>query len=237
MGKGKQQTLSREDIVRAALRLTAEVGLDGLSMRLLGDELGVWPMAVYHHVPNKKALISLVADAAVAEFELPEVDLLAAPRSTEDWIAGVRAFARATRAHYMRYPGLAGFLLSSGPPASGLPIVDAELAGLRRLGATPAEAARIYSTTAMWLLTQFHGESMRTAAGGGEDRRQRLTELASASAQRFPALVEAAPHFPDAQNAEAQFEYGLDLLLDGLHTEVDRIARRTGSNDSTGSTD
>jgi AcrR family transcriptional regulator len=234
MGKGKQQSLSREDIVRAALRLTAEVGLDGLSMRLLGDELGVWPMAVYHHVPNKKALISLVADAAVAEFELPELELLAAPRDAEEWIVGARAFARASRLHYMRYPGLAGFLLSHGPPASGLPIVDAELAGLRRLGATPAEAARIYSTTAIWLLTQFHGESMRrTAAGGGEDRRQRLTELASASAQRFPALVEAAPHFPDVQNAEAQFEYGLDLLLDGLHTEVDRIARRTGGNDST----
>src|SRR5262245_26664286 len=194
--------------------MTRQVGLDGLSMRRLGDELGVWPMAVYHHVPNKKALISLVADAAMAELEIPEFAMLAAPRSPDDWISAGRAFSHAARRHYLRYPGLAGFLLAHGPPPGALRIVEYELAGLRKLGATHTEAARIYSTSALWLISQIHAEDIRTSTTGEDDRVTRLVGLTSVSPEAFPTLAESAPYFPEVAAPAAQFEYGLELLLE-----------------------
>src|SRR5262245_21554949 len=117
-----RRSLSRDEIVETALRLARTAGLNALSMRLLGDELGVWPMAVYHHVSNKEALVSLVADAALGELDFPEMATLAAPESVEDWLAASVAQARAARRLFLRYPGLAEFILSHRPTPNGLRI-------------------------------------------------------------------------------------------------------------------
>src|SRR5690348_3935164 len=64
-------TLSEDDVVAAALRLTRRVGLAGMSMRALADELGVTTMAAYYHVPNKEALLDLVANAVLNGVQIP----------------------------------------------------------------------------------------------------------------------------------------------------------------------
>jgi AcrR family transcriptional regulator len=228
-------SLSRDEIVMTALRLARSVGLTALTMRLLGDELGVWPMAVYHHVPNKEALVGLVADAALAELDFPEMGTLAAPDSVEDWLAASIAQTRAARRLFLRYPGLAEFILSHPPTPNGLRIAEMQVTGLRKLGATPEEAAKIYLTTTAWALTLVQAEGLQrtrppagTASTGGAGRpgrAARLAELTGAPTERFPSLAEAAAHF-SAIDAETRFEYGMNCVVGGLRIELERIAGR-----------
>jgi AcrR family transcriptional regulator len=234
MPSAARRSLTRDEIVEKALRLARRVGLNGLSMRLLGDELGVWPMAVYHHVPNKEALVSLVADTALAELDFPEMDRLAAPESVEDWLTASVAQTRAARRLFLGYPGLAEFILSHRPTPSGLRIAEMQLTGLRKLGATAEEAAKIYLTTTAWALTLVQSETLQRSgsASGGSGRAVRLAELTGAPTDRYPALTEAAAHFA-AIDAEARFEYGMSCVVGGLRIELERIARRQrGETDS-----
>src|SRR5512146_2732193 len=71
--KGAEQ-LTRERITEAAMRIIDEDGVDALSMRRLGSELGVNPMAAYHYVPNKAALYDLVLDAVLGAVDMSALD-------------------------------------------------------------------------------------------------------------------------------------------------------------------
>jgi AcrR family transcriptional regulator len=71
-GRPKRQSLDRAQVVRAALELLDEVGLDGLSMRRLADRLGVKAASVYWHVRDKEELLDLVFDRVIGEIEVPE---------------------------------------------------------------------------------------------------------------------------------------------------------------------
>ena len=79
--KANRPQLTREQIVRAAMRLIDTHGLDGQSMRALGGELGVDPSTVYHHVPSKAALYDLVVDEILSGVDLSVDD---PARSLED---------------------------------------------------------------------------------------------------------------------------------------------------------
>ena len=83
----RSEPLRVDDIVDAAIALIARSGLAGLSMRKLGAELGVDPMAVYHHVTDKRALLALVTGRVVGAMPLPDAG--------GAWDARVRAWARA----------------------------------------------------------------------------------------------------------------------------------------------
>jgi AcrR family transcriptional regulator len=219
-----RRALSRDEIVETALRLARQVGLGALSMRLLGEELGVWPMAVYHHVPNKEALVSLVAEAALAEMDFPERSTLAEPESIEDWLHASRAQARAARRVFLRYPGLAEFILSHPPSASGMRIAEAQLSGLRKLGASTEEAARIYLTTTAMTLTLVQAETLRRQASGA-GRAARIAEMEGAPAEMFPALADSSKYFSSI-DSEARFEFGVQIVIDGLRIRLEEFQAR-----------
>lgn len=90
----KRGAIDRAAILDAALRVARRVGLDGLSMRMVADELGVSPMAAYRHIPNREALVSLAADRLASTVTVPDADsgtwderLLALERAA--FIAGI----------------------------------------------------------------------------------------------------------------------------------------------------
>ncbi len=93
---GTRPRLSRELLVATALRIADEEGLDALSMRRLGAELGVDPTAAYRHFPNKKAMLAGVVEATLADAD-PEVDPSAPWQDQFREIA--RAYRRAMLAH------------------------------------------------------------------------------------------------------------------------------------------
>lgn len=142
-----------EAIVDVACALVAEHGLAALSMRRLGDALGVDPMAVYHHVPNKRALLSLVTERVVGGLPVPAVD--------RPWDERVRAWALGywdvvVANRDLVLAGLADPQIAAGGVPLSAPLVDAVTAsGL---------AADLVEATA-WLVVDFtHGSAVAAGA-------------------------------------------------------------------------
>src|SRR6516165_1352834 len=88
-GRSERSALDRERVVRVALELLDEVGLDDLSMRRLADRLGVTAASLYWYVRDKDELLALLADAITGEMPLPASDL--------GWRDALEAAARTLR--------------------------------------------------------------------------------------------------------------------------------------------
>lgn len=218
----RQQTarapLTPDRVVEVALAMARREGLDALRMRSLADELGVTAMAIYHHVASKDELLMLVAEAATADLSFPS--------EPADWVARLRAYALVTRRRYLTYPGLAGLVLTAGPPVTRARGVEAAVSGLVELGIPPAEATRLFTVVALWVLGAIHAETMalppRPPDATDPVRSLSADALLSLPPEEFPTLAAARPVF-EGVDPDAQFTYGLDLLLDGVRAEVDRL--------------
>lgn len=145
--------LTVDTIVDAACALVADAGLGVLSMRRLGAALGVDPMAVYHHVPNKRELLSLVTARVVGAMVLPDAD--------DPWDVRVRGWAKAywdvvVANRDLVAAGLADPVVAEG----GMPLV----APLAAAVATSGIAADLVEPNA-WLVVDFvHGAALGAAA-------------------------------------------------------------------------
>jgi AcrR family transcriptional regulator len=100
------EALSEERIVAAAKAIVREAGVDGLTMRRLSDELGVALGATYHHVPNRHALLSLVARSIIDDVQIPDT-------SRRAWLDGVRTLLLNYVAEVGPYDGMAAFTLAN----------------------------------------------------------------------------------------------------------------------------
>src|ERR671910_3474527 len=107
MAVAKRQPLSRRRILEAAVRLVDRGGLEALSMRKLGSELGVEAMSLYNHVPNKGALLDGMVEVLLGELEVPPEN-----HGWEERVRdGYRAFRRLAHEHPNVFP-----LLVERPP-------------------------------------------------------------------------------------------------------------------------
>lgn len=199
MGRTKAaegEPLGRQEIVDAAMRVTRANGLDGLTMRALAGELDVTPMAMYHHVPNKAALLQLVADAVIEEVEIP-------PPAAGTWDERLAMLARELRHRLAAFPGVGPYLLGSEIPTPGADrLVTAALAMLVEEGFTEREAALAFTALHNYLLGRLYVEASL--------RGPRLERLrARRAGQTEPPVV---GHLP----ADDYFEYGLTHLLRGI---------------------
>jgi AcrR family transcriptional regulator len=140
--------LTLELIVDAALRLTKEYGLANVTMRRIADELGVTPMATYHYVRTKEALIELVLEAVVSMIEIPAL-------GTGTWSERLWQLNRASRKVIAAHPGVAEELLSRPPGAASGKTVDASIALLVEAGFTPSSARRAYQMFEACMFGQF----------------------------------------------------------------------------------
>jgi AcrR family transcriptional regulator len=126
--------LDRERLVRVALDLLDEVGLDDLSMRRLAERLGVTAAALYWHVRDKNELLGLLADAISAEMPLPD--------PSRPWRAELEALARGARRVALAHRDAARILVATLPTGPHrLRAIDAMLGLLTRAGCAPADAA------------------------------------------------------------------------------------------------
>ncbi|WP_378734139.1 TetR/AcrR family transcriptional regulator C-terminal domain-containing protein [Nocardia brasiliensis] len=201
--------LSRERVLHTAVRLADEHGLAALSMRKLAQTLGVEAMSLYNHVTNKDDLLDGIADLVVAEMGVPEVG--------GDWKTAMRA--RATSAHevLLRHPwatGLIGSRLNVGPAM--LRYVDATVGCLRAAGFSYQLADRAWNA----MDSHIYGFTLQES-----NFPLRPDEYASAAqhflprlpADRYPYMNALAQLVIDGKHAGvADFDFGLDLILDGL---------------------
>jgi AcrR family transcriptional regulator len=204
--KKDAEPLARERIVAAAMTIIDAEGLDALSMRRLGTELGVNPMAAYHYVPNKAALYDLVLEAVMAGVDTASLD--SALPLDDRLKQAARAYRTAILAHPRAIPVLATRSLRT---AAVLRPVEPMLGILYDAGLTPDEAMAAVDFMAQYILGgavgYYHHEFDEEA---GEQRGFEALDPAE-----FPNTVRmiTEAHYigPDGE-----FEFGLETIVHGL---------------------
>jgi AcrR family transcriptional regulator len=200
--------LARERVLRAAIDLADQAGVEALSMRKLGQKLGVEAMSLYNHVANKEDLLDGMVDLVFGEIGPP-------PREV-DWQTAMRQRANSARkilAHHLWAIGLMQSRRRPGPAT--LAHHDAVIGCLREAGFSIALAAHAYSV----LDSYTYGFALQEVS------------LAFKTAKEAPAVAEPQlpaevyPHLTEmaiqrmqqpGHNYADEFEFGLDLILDGL---------------------
>jgi AcrR family transcriptional regulator len=199
--------LSRDRILDAALALADEGGIEAVSMRRLGQVLGVEAMSLYKHVADKEAILDGVADLVMGDVEVPSAEL--------DWRTSIRRSAISMHKALRRHPW-AGFVLESrlNPGPARLRYLDAVVGVLRGAGFDTATVARAF----MALDSHTYGFTMQELALPFDaDSAPRIAAEMAAHvfADDYPNLAAMAElAMSGAQMLD--FEFGLDLLLDGL---------------------
>jgi AcrR family transcriptional regulator len=209
-------SLSRPEILKTALRVAGEGGLEALTMRRLSQELGVDPMAVHRHVGGRDGLLDGLVEAMWAEITLP-------PKES-GWDEALRAMARSMRALAHSHPNIYGLMCTRWVmPQSALELCDDVLKRLEDAGFSrdiAGEAVRSVFAYAMgYAVTELglylpDGHESRAPTSDFEVLVRIMDAIPRGTA---PHLVEVAATICNC-DMNRQFTFGLDLMLSGLAT-------------------
>ncbi len=213
--------LQRDEVVRTALRLLDEVGIDGLTTRRLARELGVQSPALYWHFKSKRELLDLMAEAMLAEALPPDRE-----PDPPEWIA---ADARAKRRGLLAHRDGARVHAGTLPTADELPAVEAQLSALCRAGLHPSTALRLLLTVDRYLMGWVTEEQ-----AWRQDAEQRDGAPFPDEALRDLPLLREAADVLRMTDHDADFEYGLRVLIEGFRTEIARESATGGASGDVG---
>jgi AcrR family transcriptional regulator len=203
--------LTKERVLRAAIRLADEGGFESLTMRRLGQELGVQAMSLYNHVANKDDIHDGIVDMVMDEVEVPA--------NETDWKAAIRQSAISHHDALLRHRWAAGLMMAT--PRVSRPRMrwmEWLLQTLREAGFSANMTHHAYHA----LDSHIMGFTLWQVSFPFETREE-LLDLAEdflkeIPADEYPYVIEHAQEHlaepnPDEPN---EFEFGLDLILDGL---------------------
>ncbi|MFD8380757.1 TetR/AcrR family transcriptional regulator [Streptomyces sp. NPDC059679] len=210
-------SLDRAHIVKTAVVLARGEGMAALTIRRLAAEVGASRMSLYRHIPDKDALLDLVADA-VAESEVIPEEALSGP-----WQQRLRHLAHGMRRRLTAYPGLAELIVTRGNHGpGGLRLAETIVDILSEAGHDEPTTARYYLVFIDLVLGRAHREAAhREAAQGDPTTPQRNAPLLDAAAERradAPRLAALAPHLR-AVTHDQVFETELDILIQSLSVD------------------
>ena len=215
----RRERITRERILEAAIGLADAEGLEAVTMRRLAAELGVEAMSLYHHIANKDALLDALVDAVIAE-----VDEAAQADARSDWRTSLRHRCLAARDVMVAHPWAPG-LIGSRPtiPTSVIFYYEGVLALLVEGGLSYALAHKALHALGSMPLG-FARELFSPAAAGGSidvDAAEAEFEALATALPHMMAMVAAEIHANDGDvlgwcDSRVEFEFTLDLLLDGL---------------------
>lgn len=215
----RRGSLSGEAVIAGAVELADEIGVEPLTLRKLAAHLGVQPMSIYHHVANKDEILDGMVDAVFAEIEMPPADT--------PWREAMRVRALSARDALRRHPWAAGMLDSrSTPGPANLGHHDAVLACLRHNGFSVAMTAHAYAVLDAFIYG-FALQERSLPGGGGEELAGVAADMMTAFAADYPHLAEfTAEHVTQpGYDFGDEFDFGLELILDGLERALDPPAR------------
>lgn len=200
----KRRPLDRRWILETAVRFVDREGLEALSMRKLGAELGVEAMSLYNHVPNKEALLDGMVEVILGELKVPPVG--------EDWEERVREAYRAFRRLAHEHPNVFPLLVIRPPDTmDGVWLVEEFLKTLGEAGFQPETALHAFRA----LSSYATGYAMAEIRGFAMELAEAHLGARSLSAAEFPHISELDDYLEDVDR-DAEFEFGLDLILSGL---------------------
>jgi TetR/AcrR family tetracycline transcriptional repressor len=197
-------------VVRVALKLLDEVGLDGLTLRRLAAELGVQAPALYWHFANKRELLDHMAQA-IAEECVVEL-------APEEWDEALPAYARARRRGLLAHRDGARVASGNRPVAAMFPTVESAIERLVAAGFTPLQSMRsmvAIDTYVTGFVTEEQAEERRNREEGWTPEQDRAAYEALAADGRFPLMAAALRDGGDP-NGPDTFEHGLAMLIDGM---------------------
>jgi len=210
--------LSKDRVLRAAISLADEGGIESLSMRKLAQMLGVEAMSLYNHVANKDDILDGIADLVWSQIELPSGE--------QDWEAAIRKCAISAHDALVQHPWACNLIMSSTRvrPAR-LRYMEALLRQLRETGFSADETYHAYHALDSHILGFTLWQLGHTMSGDGPRIRTKAelavfvaTVFPELSLDDYPYLLEhGEQHFTDGSHKEdGEFEFGLRLILDGL---------------------
>ena len=202
--------MSKERVLRAAVALADREGLEALTMRRLARELGAGTMTLYHYVADKDDLLDGMVDVVFSEIDLPGTDA--------GWRTAMRERAASVREALARHPWATGLMelrMTHGP--TSLRHHEAVLECLRGAGFSIQDATHAY-----WILDSYiYGFAIQEASlpFGTPEQLAEMAEivLPRVPADEYPRLNEAAAaSLESGYGYTDEFQFGLDLILDGL---------------------
>jgi AcrR family transcriptional regulator len=214
--------LTRERVLHAAVALADESGSESLSMRKLGEAVGVEAMSLYHHVANKEDLLDGMIDVVFGEIDLPA--------GGDDWKTAMRQRGVSARRVLSRHGWAIGFMESrSSPGPATLRHHDAVLGCLRDAGFSIELAAHAFSVLDSYIYGFALQERSLPFTTPEETAELAQDILADLPADAYPHLAElTAQHvLQPGYDYGNEFEFGLDLILDGLERSSDEATGRS----------
>jgi AcrR family transcriptional regulator len=210
---GKPRTLTRDRVLRAAVALADDRGLEELTMRSLAKDLGVEAMSLYNHVANKGDLLDGMIELVFSEIEPPAMG--------GDWKAELRRRAVSTRAALLRHRWAVGEMEGrTGHGPSNMRVHDSILGCLRAAGFSiemTVHAMSVQDAYIYGFALQQTDMSSQTAEDFAAEAQRQMVAYADALAD-YPNLVEVVGGYvaTAGYDYEREFLFGLDVILDGL---------------------
>lgn len=209
--------LSREVIVDACLQLADESGSSALTFRRIGQLLGADPTALYRHFKDKDELLLALADRLIGE-ALKDLE------PGESWRATIKELMVRGRRAYLAHPQVAALAaVRVTRQESEMRFIETMLATFRSAGFPPDESVRLYRACADFMLawTGF-GAALKSLGEKSEaDNRAWAEAYANAPTEQFPNASAAAAAMSGISD-EDNYDFALDLLLDGIEARLPR---------------
>jgi AcrR family transcriptional regulator len=208
------ESLTPREVAEAAFDLIVAEGDGALTMRRLGEVLGVKAMALYNHFPDKAAILDAVANLALARVPVPP--------AKGSWRSRIKALCHGIRSMALQYPNVFRVAMSRRvPPAAALSQIERALSAFAEAGLAPAAQAVAYHTMRLYVRAYclWEIEELRASRDGDPAELARL-------AAPYPATA-AAVNLIFTPDADRQFEAGIDLILRGIHVSKKPAERST----------
>ncbi len=214
----RREPLTRERVLEAALRLADQGGIEALSMRKLGQELGVEAMAVYYHLANKEEVLDGIVDLVFSEVE--------SPVAGHDWKTAMRRRGISLHDVLSRHRWAIGMMEArQNPGPANLRHHDAVIGNLRAAGFDSAMVAHAYSLLDGYIYG-FALTKMNLPFNTPEEveavTQRTIQPLPRSLYPNLVAFVEEHIMLPGYAFTD-EFEYGLDVILDGIEREWSKV--------------
>ncbi len=210
-------TLTKQRVLSGAIALADEIGIEAFTIRKLAAALDVKPMTIYHHVPSKEKILDGMVDIVFEEIALPPEDL--------DWQIAIRIRCASMRevlsTHFWAPPIMES---RTSPGHETLRHHDAVLGCFRRGGMSLEMSAHAYAILDSYIYG-FALEEASLPGGGGEEITIAAEDLVAALPRdTYPYLFEFTMEhaLQRGYSFGNSFEFGLDLIIDGLSHAADR---------------
>jgi AcrR family transcriptional regulator len=203
--------LTRERILREAVKHADVHGIEGLNMRALAHQLDAGVMSIYHHVANKEALLDAMVEWVAGEIELP--------KPGQAWRAAILSIATSAHRLFLKHRWVNALWSNRGPGPAKLAHMEAILRVLREGGFSIELACRGYHAVTTHT-TGFTLQELDFPIDAGNMEAAASNFLAGADPEAIPYFVEHVRHHLEYPEPRNEFEFMLNMILDGLESSA-----------------